>query len=117
MKKLNEEQVNFLVETFFKPSKEKEITIDWRKMSILLVKEGRCIIPSDKIVWFGGIANFLNFKEADSLIGCIEVNFDVDEFCSKENIFFYEVYQRKLEELSEKIHQLEKESCSLFELI
>jgi hypothetical protein len=80
MKKLTENQKNFMKERFFK----NEEYAGWSNIADALLETGTCIVPGDDCIWKGGIGNFIKTTTAEDLIGCVRYNFDLSNFVSSE---------------------------------
>lgn len=75
MRKLTENQKEFLIGAFFTPN-----YAGWRNIATMLVLTGKCTVAGESCIWSGGIGNFIETKEAEDLIGCLEYTFDLEEF-------------------------------------
>lgn len=79
MKKLSENQKEFLLNNFFK----NDIT-NWRNIAIKLLENGFCIVAGNRNIWIGGIGNFIKTVPAENAVDCLMYVFDLDYFLSSE---------------------------------
>lgn len=80
MRKLTDNQKEFLVEYFFKH----EGYAGWREIAITLLEQGTCIVAGNKRIRSGGIGNFINIRPAINAVDCSEYTFDLDLFLSSQ---------------------------------
>ena len=103
MKTLTENQMNFILENFFK----KEEVPGWKNIATKLLNTGSCIVAGDKCVWIGGIGNFIETKEAENAVGCLLYEFDLDYFLTSHwykeiaNQYISTLYDKKREIVAE----------------
>lgn len=78
MKTLTENQKQFIL-SFFKDDRY----AGWKNIATALIENGKCIVPGEDCIWNRGyIGNFIETKETDKAIDCLEYNFDLDSFLS-----------------------------------
>lgn len=80
MKKLTENQKNFLLEYFFK----NERYAGWRNIASVLLEHGTCIVAGTERIWRGGIGNYIKVEKADDLIDCSKYTFELDSLLISE---------------------------------
>lgn len=99
MKKLTENQKNFILKYFF----ENEKYAGWRNIASELLENGSCIVAETGCIWHGGVGNFIKTKPAEGAIDCTLYTFDLDEFLSSKwykkisIIYISELAQKKRE--------------------
>ncbi len=100
MKALSENQINFLLEYFFK----NEEFPGWKNIAIKLLNTGTCIVAGKKCIWKGGISNFIKTKEPENAIDCLLYEFDLDYFLTSK--LFKETKHQIISYLLKEIEQL-----------
>ncbi len=103
MKTLTENQINFLLEYFFKA----EEFASWKNIATKLLNTGSCIVAGKDCIWIGGIGNFIKTKNAENLIDCLLYEFDLEYFLSSE--WYKEISNQYISILSDKKKQIEAE--------
>ena len=102
---MKKNQKTWLLNVFFK----NEDFAGWRNIAEKLIDTGSCITTNQgKDIWIGGIGNFINSESYGGGVDLIELTFDVNKFCSKENLFFMEYYDHYVEELRLEKKEAEK---------
>ena len=91
MKKLNDNQIVFLLENFFRNDKYP----GWRNIGVKLLETGECIVPGDKCIWQGGIGNFIGTEPAEGTVGCLLYDFDLEFFLTSK--WYAEIAKRQME--------------------
>jgi len=110
MKKLTENQINFLLEYFFKTEK----FAGWKNIAVKLLNSGSCIVAGKECIWHGGIGNFIKTKNEESAIDCLLYEFNLEQFLSTE--WYKEISNQYISILSDKKRRIETEYndiCSL----
>lgn len=110
MKTLTENQINFLLEYFFKTEK----FAGWKSIATKLLNTGNCIVAGKKPIWIGGIGNFIKTKEAENAIDCLLYEFDLEYFLSSE--WYKEISIQYIAILASKKRQIETEYNDICEL-
>lgn len=103
MRKLTEEQLNFLTQIFFKY--QGESYAGWENIARKLLTNGSCIVPRGNRIWVGNIGNFINIVEAEEAVNCVKYIFDESFFESK---LFEDFKESKLQKLAQEKQDLEK---------
>lgn len=97
---ITEKQVNFLLENFFK----NERYPGWKNIADKLIRDGQCIIAGTDKLWYGGVGNFIDIKEAPGTVGCSLLTFKKDVFLKSINFTDYK--KAYLLDLSNKITEM-----------
>lgn len=110
---MDENQRNWLIETFFKNEKY----AGWRKIAEKLIDEGSCITTTQGYdIWVGGIGNFIKDEPFEGGVDLIRLTFNVKEFASKDNSFFMEYYNREIDVAKQKLQDAMDYSKSIIDL-
>ena len=110
---LNQIQIDFLSNTFFKSDKFP----GWRGIAEKLIQDGKCIIvgkPSEQRIWIGGISNYIDITKAEGAIDCSLYSFDLDYFLTTK--FFEDEHYYYLEHVSKEIKRLKDDYNSIVKL-
>ncbi len=103
MKELTENQLNFLLDTFFKLEKYP----GWKNIATELLKSGSCVVAGESCIWDGGIGNFIRTSSAQGYFSCLLYEFDLDHFLSSES---YRAFANEhIAELSSRLKVLQSE--------
>lgn len=97
---LNENQINFLLEYFFK----NEEYAGWKNIAKSLIISGSCVVAGDRCIWIGGVGNFITTEKAEGLFGCLKYTFDLSRFVKSEH--FKEIHDAVLLDLKDKHTQI-----------
>lgn len=107
MRTLNNLQVAFLLEYFFKNEKYP----GWKNIAKSLLDKGRSIVPGSECIWCGGIGNFITLSKPEGFFDCVQYNFDLENFLS--SAWFIEIQNEYLEILNQKREELNDEIDSI----
>lgn len=90
MRKLTENQKNFIADIFFKVGHKNN---NHKQIAYKLLEQGSCYVGGYNPIWRGGIGNFIETERVDNAVDCLLYKFDIDNFLSslfyKENHVFY----------------------------
>lgn len=111
---MNENQKNWLLETFFKNEK----FAGWRNIAEKLIDTGSCVTTKQgEDIWKGGIGNFIGSRDYDGGVDLIILTFELDNFCSRHNAFFMEYHNAHIEELVEESRKADNKLYDIREII
>lgn len=97
---LTDNQINFLLNYFFVNDK----FAGWKNIATKLIKDGKCIVAGDECIWKGGVGNFIEVKETEEAVGCVQYIFSLQYFLSSN--FYIDFRNSYLEELKEELKAL-----------
>lgn len=101
MRKLNETQKEFILETFFVES-----CAGWKTIGTDLIENGECIVAGTTRIWIGGVGNFITIEPAIGTVGCSLYKFDLESFLSSDS--FKETVELKYQDLSMELNETTK---------
>lgn len=110
MKTLTENQINFLLEYFFKV----EEFIGWKGIATKLINTGSCIVAGKERIWIGGIGNFIKTKDAENAIDCLLYEFNLEYFLSSN--WYKRISESYISILSDRKKQIEAEYSDILDL-
>lgn len=109
MRKLTDNQIQYIAENFFKDEK----FAGWMNIAKPLLTTGSCVVAGNECIWIGGIGNFIKVSKADNFIDCVTYEFDLESFLS--SLWFKNVHKNYLfklfdekKEIEQKIEELGK---------
>ena len=102
MEKFTENQTQYLL-TFF----ENDEYTGWKNIALKLITNGKCIVAGEKCIWNGGIGNFIETKNMEDAIGCLQYEFNVDNFMNSN--YFKELINNKISQLSDNKRRADEE--------
>lgn len=105
MSNLTKNQKDFLLNVFFKNEKY----AGWRSIAESLVTNGKCLAAGSRSIWRGGVGNFIETKQSDEAIGCVNYTFDLDTFLTSK--YFKEVVSHHVLDLDEKREKMTDDLC------
>jgi len=106
MKKLEDSQIEFIINHFFKHDEYS----GWHNIATALLDHGYCFVPGTKCVWQGGIGNFIKVEEFPELIDCVKYTFYLEEFLSSlwlNDVVYQHLYvlRKELVEAQQKVDE------------
>lgn len=101
MESLTDNQIEFLLQYFFK----NEAFAGWKNIATKLLINGSCVVAGTDCIWKGGIGNFIQTDEAEEAIRCVKYSFDLDNFLDSE--WFKEIHSEYVSELAKEIRRIE----------
>lgn len=107
---LNEKQIEFIL-SFFKENNFPGAVDIARK----LITNGSCIVAGKERIWKGGVGNFINIKDAENAIDCLEYTFDVEQFMK--SMYFQDAVESNLANLRRELHSLQDTTMSIASLL
>ncbi len=102
MESLTDNQIEFLLQYFFK----NEAFAGWKNIATKLLINGSCIVAGNDCIWKGGIGNFIQTDETDDAIGCVKYSFNLDDFLSSE--WFKEIHISYIAQLAQEKRNIEE---------
>lgn len=103
MKNLTDNQIDFLLEHFFKNEK----FAGWRNIATKLLTTGSCVVAGNDSIWHGGIGNFIKTEAPDGYVDCIVYKFDLEYFLKSG--WFKESHCQHISNLTTKKREVERE--------
>lgn len=110
MKKLTENQKNFILEYFF----ENDEYAGWKGIATKLLERGNCIVAGTGCIWHGGIGNFIKTEPAKGAIDCTLYTFDLD--CFLTSAWYKEISNSYISKLAKKKREAELEYDEIINL-
>ena len=103
MKKLTDNQKEFLLNYFFRNGKY----AGWKHIATALLEDGSCIVPGPDCIWIGEIGNFIKTSVASNAIDCLLYEFDLKYFLSSE--YYKSISNQYIDILATKKREIDEE--------
>ena len=111
MRKLTENQKDFILQNFFKM----DSFAGWENIANNLLDNGSCVVAGDSCIWSSGIGNFIKISNADNLVGCLLYEFDLENFLSSS--WFNQIIKPYISNLLEEKTKIVKQYQDIYNLI
>lgn len=110
MKKLTDNQKEFLLTQFFK----NEEFPGWKDIAIKLIEQGSCIVAGDKCIWNGGIGNYIETNTEKDFVGCLRYTFNLKLLMH--SAWYEDIFDHYLDKLDEEKQTIGKKYDELNDL-